>query len=288
LKKESDFIVGRIDCDVESNQPYCLKNEVTGFPTIKLFHNKKSSTFEGNDRSKQSIVKFATTTTPTKKISIGLEGGKWNDNSDVLDFHSFNLRTTSKNKIGEWIVAFYSESCPFCHQLIPVYEELATILKNQSINLVKLNVNSNTHGSIIRGFKISAVPTLKYIRNGSVYNLSYTGQGVSDFLEFVKNGWKKLEAQTFPSLPELPQKEQTKQIEQQIEQYDESEKEMIEDFETKGTFSFIIGNLKFLFSQNELLQGVFAAFLLFGLGFILGRVTAPSSNPKREQKSKTS
>ena len=114
------------------------------------------------------------------------------------------------------------------------------------------------------------------LRNGTVYNISYTGQTVSDFVNFVKEGWKKISPQEFPEVPEMPQVESLQQ-EFEISMEDpKSEEESGDDIiDIPGIFSFKIGSTRYYFSKNEIIQGSLVGVLLFALGFLMGRITAP-------------
>jgi len=166
--------------------------------------------------------------------------------------------------------------------LIPEYEKVAAKLKGK-VNVAKL-LQSKIHGDIQRAYGVTSVPTLKLIRDGLVFNLTYTGQQAEELIDFVENGWKQIQGSAVPKLTILAPN--TVPTQQSIS---------TPVFPTP-TQSSIFGRLQSLslneivaqFSTDEAIIGLGMSLLLLSIGFCLGRLTASGPATKREDSMKKS
>lgn len=78
------------------------------------------------------------------------------------------------------LVDFYAEWCGPCKMLMPLIEELD---KSEDILVVKVDVDS--FGEIAQKFRIMAVPTLLYFKDGNLLNRQSGYMPLNHLKEFV-------------------------------------------------------------------------------------------------------
>lgn len=114
--------------------------------------------------------------------------------SDVIQLTRDNFehetQAASGATTGDWLVKFYAPWCGHCKKLEPVFEEVASRLKEDSENYVNVaRVDCHAHRDIGTRFGIQGFPTIKMISKGRVY--SYNGKREVDaIIDFVRNGFK--------------------------------------------------------------------------------------------------
>jgi thioredoxin domain-containing protein 5 len=100
---------------------------------------------------------------------------------------------------GDWFIEFYAPWCGHCQRLQPVWEQVASELK-QEVNVAKVDVTTND--SLGRRFGIRGFPTLKFIRHGLVYD--YKGdRSFEALVEFARQGYINAEGSPVPGVPTI-------------------------------------------------------------------------------------
>jgi len=275
IKPQDKVNIAKVDCTTRTNRELCLLFQVSGYPTLKLITKdaqNNSHFFEtpyAGDRSLAHMKDFAlktkpstvvektkslkytepsnraTPTTPEKKKES--EPVKWSEGSLVKSITAENVRNISQ---GAWMIDFYADWCAFCQELIPIYEEAANLLTGE-VQLAKVNMEEALGRSLMHVFGVDRIPTLKLIRDGKVYNVTYAHPAKSEELvTFAKSTWKTTQSLPLPSLENLNAQE------------DEA-----------------VSPLDHLIYSYPMELGIIAGLIIFVLGFILGRMTAIAAPP---------
>ena len=92
--------------------------------------------------------------------------------SDVVVLDSDNFDRVTKE--GAWFILFYAPWCGHCKRMAPVWEQLATKMKGETVRVAKVDADSETE--IGEKFSIQHYPTLKMYEGGKTTD--YTGQGM--------------------------------------------------------------------------------------------------------------
>ena len=110
----------------------------------------------------------------------------------------FQTQAATGATTGDWLVKFYAPWCSHCKRLEPVWEEVATQLKQDPDNYVNVaKVDCDAHRGVGGRFDIKAFPTIKMISKGKVY--TYTGKkNVEDILYFAKGDFRFEESDDVP------------------------------------------------------------------------------------------
>ncbi|KAF8350527.1 thioredoxin-like protein [Amanita rubescens] len=86
------------------------------------------------------------------------------------DLDTFTKVTQAKDRLV--LVDFYADWCGPCHQLSPILEKLCSDsnvksgVTGHSLDLVKIDVDSNDGGSLAQQYKVTALPTVFAFQNG--------------------------------------------------------------------------------------------------------------------------
>merc|ERR1711977_578391 len=103
--------------------------------------------------------------------------------SDVLDLHKDDFQSTVAPE-DLMLVEFFAPWCGHCKALAPHYEEAATILKNQSIKIAKVDCTAETE--LCASYGVQGYPTLKVFRKGEPSE--YQGTRKTDgIVSYMKN-----------------------------------------------------------------------------------------------------
>jgi len=175
--------VGAVNADdhKELAQQYGIK----GFPTIKLFGASKTSPTDYNgQRTATGLVDAALQ--ETKKVvnqRLGVKsssGSKSSGKSDVIELTDSNFNKQVLDSKDIWLVEFYAPWCGHCQRLKPIYEEVATELKDKvkvaALDATENQIQANKYG--VKGF-----PTIKLFVNGEAedYNGGRTKEELVQF-----------------------------------------------------------------------------------------------------------
>jgi thioredoxin 1 len=80
------------------------------------------------------------------------------------------------------LVDFYATWCGPCRAMHPILEDYKRLV-GESVRVLKLDVDSPANGSLSRLYKVAAVPTLLFFRNGEV---KWRGSGVVSAADLKK------------------------------------------------------------------------------------------------------
>ena len=91
-----------------------------------------------------------------------------------------------KNLIAssDCFVDFFATWCGPCKMLTPVLEEMDEKGAFGNVKILKIDVDEC--GDIARDFRIQAVPTLMFFRNGKLTNTTMGYKNENEILDFIK------------------------------------------------------------------------------------------------------
>ena len=94
--------------------------------------------------------------------------------------HNSDLDSANnKLKRGVWIVLYFSESCGYCHQFMPVWDEF---VNNNTSKVKCAKIDSNVSNNISMNPGFQGVPSVHFYRNGNI-----TPKGIFDEERTVNN-----------------------------------------------------------------------------------------------------
>jgi len=207
------FNVAKVDCTVEKN--VASRFNIRGFPTIKLFKDKKVYDYRGA----RTIADFATfaesgyssaqgadipppgTVAPAaapkeaapkeaapKEAAPKDAAPKPPENSNVVVLTNENF--ASQTGKGSWLIEFYAPWCGHCKKLAPIWEDLATAAKGK-FNVAK--VDCTVEADLAKTYEVKGYPTVKLFQNGKL-SKDYSGaRTLEAFTKFVADNAVKEE-----------------------------------------------------------------------------------------------
>lgn len=177
--------VGAVNAD--EHKQLAQQYGVRGFPTIKLFGLSKTSPTDYNgqrtasglvDAGLQEAKKVANQRL-TGKSSGG--GSKSGSGSDVVELTDSNFNKQVLDSKDVWLVEFYAPWCGHCQKLKPIWESVATELKDK----VKVGaLDATVHQSQANKYEIKGFPTIKVFINGEVEDYM-GGRSKEDLVQFA-------------------------------------------------------------------------------------------------------
>jgi protein disulfide-isomerase-like protein len=268
---EGQIKVVKVDCSNVTTESICAYFDVTSFPTLKLINNGKVTTYDG-ERDLEKMKKWALQTEPDGNLpdlsSVGkkVKKNKWSKDSRIIDLYDFNMHEI---KSGTWFIEFYADWCSVCNAFIPKIEKLAADEQLKHIKIAKANIEL-LPSPFLRAFSISRVPTLRYVVDGQLYNMSYHDQPLQIIVNYLLNDYKEEESSPLPAFlasltPESPK----------------IDSNSIPHQPTETTFVKLLTS-----NETSAIMGICAGLCLFVFGFIFGRFTAPQPTQTRPAKLK--
>ena len=81
--------------------------------------------------------------------------------------HNNNELDSVNNKLkrGVWIVLYFSESCGYCHQFMPIWDEF---VNNNNTKVKCAKIDSNVSDNITANPGFLGVPSVHFYRNGKL------------------------------------------------------------------------------------------------------------------------
>uniref|UniRef100_A0A8D8XZ19 protein disulfide-isomerase n=1 Tax=Cacopsylla melanoneura TaxID=428564 RepID=A0A8D8XZ19_9HEMI len=153
--------VGGVNADEE--QSLSSSHGVQGFPTIKIFSDKKNPTPYNGARTADAIIDVALEAI-RQKVKGGKSGGRKGSKNAVVELTDSNFAKLVYNSDEIWLVEFFAPWCGHCKNLAPHWEKAASELEGK----VKLGaVDATVHQSIGSEFNIRGYPTIKFFSPGS-------------------------------------------------------------------------------------------------------------------------
>ncbi|XP_059173036.1 dnaJ homolog subfamily C member 10-like [Physella acuta] len=114
-----------------------------------------------------------------------------------LDDSSFEHLTQASSgaTTGDWLVAFYKESCAVCKRLLPVIDSLGVRVQDK-INVAK--VNTEVSPVLVERFKITRCPEIIFFKHGKMYRYELPKIDVPSLRSFVDGFYKNIRAESVP------------------------------------------------------------------------------------------
>jgi len=166
--KNQTVAIAKVDCTVEKT--LCQKQNIKGYPTIKLFKPGKEGENYSGGRSLEALTDHLTFPSPPKNESV-----------ISLSRKEFDLAT--KHDTPHFVM-FFAPWCGHCKRLAPSWNKLAQSLKeeNQSVTISKVDCTVET--DICNAQKVSGYPTLKFINQGVISDY-HGGRSTVELKEYV-------------------------------------------------------------------------------------------------------
>jgi len=205
--KESSVVIADVDAD--QHKDLGSRFGVSGFPTLKFFKKGSTSpTDYSGAREANDIIEFINGQAGTRaKIAKPASA------VTVLNPQNFDSIVLDKTK--DVFVEFYAPWCGHCKKLIPTWEKLAGVFKNEE-NVVIANLDADQHKDISSKYGVTGFPTLVYFSKDNKEGTNYNGgRELVDLLSHVNHaaGTHRLEngrydetVGRFDSLDELAKK----------------------------------------------------------------------------------
>jgi len=182
--------------------------------------------------------------------------------SDVIVLTDTNFAEQTAN--GEWVLEFYAPWCGFCKSLAPTYEELATSLKPDNINVAK--IDCTVEKQLMKRFGIRGFPTIKFLSSSTNQVAEYKGSRTLESMKnFAKGEWKDSD-----SIEEIPPPGLVTSI------------EVVDDFLSEFSAQASIFKTQYGFSIWLLFAGVFFSTLIGVFLILFFCVGDPRKQTKKE------
>lgn len=158
--------VGAVDGD--KYKSFGGRYSISGFPTIKIFVDKKNPIDYTGPRTAKGIVDAAVNAV-REKVTSALSGGgdksgkKSSSSNDVIELTDDNFDSLVLGSDDMWLVEFFAPWCGHCKNLAPHWADAATQLKGK----VKLGaLDATVHSRKAAEYGIQGYPTIKYFPAG--------------------------------------------------------------------------------------------------------------------------
>ncbi|CAL4895601.1 unnamed protein product [Urochloa decumbens] len=177
FKKAKSVLIAKVDCD--EHKSVCSKYGVSGYPTIQWFPkgSLEPKKYEGQ-RSAEALAEFVNSEAGTNVKIAAVPSSVV-----VLTPESFDSIVLDETK--DVLVEFYAPWCGHCKHLAPVYENLASVFK-QDDGVVIANLDADKHTDLAEKYGVSGFPTLKFFPKGNKAGEDYDGgRDLDDFVKFI-------------------------------------------------------------------------------------------------------
>ncbi|CAD7702255.1 unnamed protein product [Ostreobium quekettii] len=115
----------------------------------------------------------------------------------VLTDENFDQKTSE----GTWFVEIFAPWCSHCRKIEEVWQDLATRLKKEGINVGK--IDGTRENTLTSRFEIQGYPSFFHLTQGECRQYE-GGRSADEFYEFATNGWKRKEPWPFYRAPNSP------------------------------------------------------------------------------------
>ncbi|XP_014672021.1 PREDICTED: thioredoxin domain-containing protein 5-like [Priapulus caudatus] len=163
--EDKDVTIAKIDCT--ANQPICTQFKVSGYPTLIWMVDGESVMRYSKGRDINSLSEFVQSMKnfdPTKAEEEAAAEAKPPQAEDGL-YQLTEANFKEHVKEGNHFVKFYAPWCGHCTRLAPIWQELATQLKDdKTVSIAK--VDCTEHATICAEFSVRSYPTLLWLENG--------------------------------------------------------------------------------------------------------------------------
>lgn len=161
--------VGAVNAD--DHQALGAQYGVRGFPTIKIFANKRSPIEFNGQRTAQAIIDAALSAVKSKvneKLS-DRNGGRSDESSksgtskNVIELTDSNFDKLVLQSEDVWLIEFYAPWCGHCKNLAPEWMKAASEL----VGKVKFGaLDATVHQSKAQEYNVRGYPTIKFFAGG--------------------------------------------------------------------------------------------------------------------------
>ncbi|XP_022293558.2 thioredoxin domain-containing protein 5-like isoform X1 [Crassostrea virginica] len=175
---DQTLLIGQVDCTVET--ALCAKNEITGYPTLKFFHNKYSEVVRYKSardlQSLQSFIEEQLSNAPEQSDPKNVPTGGLFDLTD--DSFPKHIET------GSHFIKFYAPWCGHCKRLAPTWEDLAMqYLDQEDVSVAK--VDCTVHRATCDSYGVRSYPTLLFFRNGEKVDEYQKGRSLEELQNYM-------------------------------------------------------------------------------------------------------
>ncbi|CAL4910238.1 unnamed protein product [Urochloa decumbens] len=177
FKKAKSVLIAKVDCD--EHKSVCSKYGVSGYPTIQWFPkgSLEPKKYE-SQRSAEALAEFVNSEAGTNVKIAAVPSSVV-----VLTPETFDSIVLDETK--DVLVEFYAPWCGHCKHLAPVYENLASVFK-QDDGVVIANLDADKHTDLAEKYGVSGFPTLKFFPKGNKAGEDYDGgRDLDDFVKFI-------------------------------------------------------------------------------------------------------
>lgn len=177
---EAEVVVGKVDCT--QHTALCSSQDVTGYPTLKLFGKGVQSGIKyRGPRDLASLEKFI-----ADQLGTDVEEGEEASVPDAVTGLVEYTDTTFKASVvrGRHFVKFYAPWCGHCQRLAPAWEALAHSFEHdKSVTIGK--VDCTQYQSICTQYEVKGYPTLLWIVDGKKVEKYAGDRSHEDLKKFV-------------------------------------------------------------------------------------------------------
>lgn len=159
--KAHDIKIAKVDCT--KNQELCKEQDVTGYPTLKIFNPEgESSKYDGGLNADSIVSKMLH---ELKSEPVPAEQG---DNKKIVAKNFQELVVDSDKDV---FVKFYAPWCGHCKAMAPAWEEFATKYKDDS-SLIIGDFDATANELELDVFKdlVKGYPTILWMPKGDKLN----------------------------------------------------------------------------------------------------------------------
>jgi len=176
--KAHSLKIAKVDCT--TNQDLCQKQDVTGYPTLKVFTDGEPAPYGGGHTADAIVAKMLHEVTSQP---VPAEQG---DNKMIV---AKNFDDLVMNSDADVFIKFYAPWCGHCKAMAPAWEEFATNQKSNS-NLVVGEFDATANDIVHPALKdmVKGYPSLVWLPKGDKENpVKYSGgRTLEDFEKWVQ------------------------------------------------------------------------------------------------------
>ncbi|XP_050712885.1 thioredoxin domain-containing protein 5-like [Eriocheir sinensis] len=174
---EAEVVIGKVDCT--QHTALCSSQDVTGYPTLKLFGKGVQSGIKyRGPRDLASLEKFIADQVGTS-VEDGAEASVPEAAMGLVEYTDATFKASVGH--GKHFIKFYAPWCGHCQKLAPAWEALAHSFEHdKSVTIGKLDCTQ--HQSICTEFEVKGYPTLLWIVDGKKVK-KYAGDRSHDSLK---------------------------------------------------------------------------------------------------------
>jgi len=169
--------VAKVDCT--TNYDLCQKQEVTGYPTIKIFTDGEPDKYSGGHTADAIVSKMLHEITSEP---IPAEQG------DLKVIVAKNFNEIVMESDADVFIKFYAPWCGHCKAMAPAWEELATKYKDDSSIIIgHLDATANDFVQPAYADMVKGYPSILWVPKGDKKNpVKYAGgRSLEDFEKWI-------------------------------------------------------------------------------------------------------